>query len=118
MYGLPSGFSVSLLIGHRLEIVSFSENTVFCGFDRDVSITILSSFLHTWKGQPPGHPQRVPVSESRIMQIIGSTIVLAESTAAGTLMMEFENRHVLVLYDDSDIYESYIVRIGSFEIVV
>ena len=119
MYGLPSGFDTSRFVGRTLEQVSFSANTVHLTFDEDVSITIESSLAH-WTGEDVDHSNRItiPVSESRLMQLVGESISSVDASADGTLTVWFSNGHAIACYDDTPMYEAYRLRFGDEEIVV
>lgn len=119
MYGLPSGFDASRFVGRTLEQVSFSVNTVHLSFDEAVCITIESSFTHTTgRGMSQADRKNVPVSESRLMHLLGESIESAEAAINGTLTLRFTNGQVFECYDDTPMYESYRMRFGDEEIVV
>lgn len=119
MYGLASEFDASRLVGCTLENVSFSVNTVHLSFAKDVAITIEACFMHSIPGEVGGSkPMRVPLRESRLMQLAGESIDSAQATLDGTLSLTFSNGHRLELYDDTPQYEAYRLRLGQDEIVV
>ena len=119
MYGLPSGFDASRFVGRSLEQISFSANTIHLSFDEAVCITIESSFAHSTR-EHVSHAERmsVPVSESRLMQLLGESIEFAEGAADGTLILRFTNGQALACFDDTPMYEAYRIRFGDEEIVV
>ena len=119
MYGLPDGFNANRFVGHTLEQVCFSENTVDLCFDQRVSVTIESS-LSVAADETGMAPERVrvPVSESRLMQLLGAMVVSAEATNDGTLTLRFSNGYTVACYDDMPQYESYRLTFGDEEIVV
>jgi Family of unknown function (DUF6188) len=120
MYGLPEGFDGSMFIGRTAELVSFSANTIHISFDGDVSITLQSSFEHRLGTEKPDEAcvQRVPVEESRLMQLAGRTVEAVEANTDGTLALRFTGGHVLRCFDDSPNYESYRIAHGTDEIYV
>ena len=119
MYGLPKDFDGAFLHNSRLEVVSFSENTVFFGFDKNVSITVNSSLRHRRKlGDENATVQRVPLLESRLMELLGHLVTHVQADANGTLTAIFENGHMLEVFDDSTNYESYTINDGEHEIFV
>jgi hypothetical protein len=84
MYGLPNGFDASFLVGKTLENVSFSANTVFFGFGDGVSVTVLSSLQHLLPSEREGsNVQTVPLSESKLMQIVNHCVVGARGESDG-----------------------------------
>jgi hypothetical protein len=118
MYGLPTGFATSRLLGCTLELVSFSENTVHLSFDKDVSITIESCFTHSLESDSSGERTRLPVRESRLMELLGKSIASAHASAEGTLTLLFTNGQSLACFDDTPEYEAYRIKLGDEEIIV
>ncbi len=118
MYGLPSSFNTSLLVGKELSEVSFSANTVSLSFGDYALITVMGSFVHRCKDSTYVNKETIPLSSSALMSLVGKTVRLAEARQDGTLSLHFENSDVLVLLDDSKQYESYIIRIGNEETIV
>jgi hypothetical protein len=119
MYKLPKSFDGAFFIGRTLELQSFSFNAVLFAFDMNVSITVYSSLQHKF-GQfdRSSTVQNVPLTESRLMQLVGHTLTSVEGDANGTLTVEFDNGHVVQVFDDSPDFESYIIFDGEAEIIV
>lgn len=118
MYGLPATFDASVLVGKELDEVCFTVNTITFSFKEDVLITVMGSFIHRDKQSTTINKQSVPVSSSSLMSLVGKAVQLAEARQDGTLSLHFEAGHTLVLLDDSQEYESYIIRIGDEETIV
>lgn len=117
MYGLPPHFDASVFLGHAVELVSFSANTVYVAFDGGLSITIESSFAHTPGDDASARPrQEVPIRESALMQLIGPQVKSAEGGEDGTLTLRFEDGQQLECFDDLAQYECYHITIGTKEI--
>jgi hypothetical protein len=119
MYKLPTDFDGAFFLGKTLEFVTFSENTVSLIFNESVSITVESCLEH--RGEPDLPPpviQKVPVSESRLMQLLGHSIRRATGDEKGTLEVVFDNGHVVRIYDDPPCYESYSIFNGEQRIIV
>ena len=119
MYKLPKDFDAAFFVGRTLEVVSFSANTVFLGFDNGVSITVLSALQHQLPSQSdPPNIQRVPLAESKLTQLPGRCVTQATGEADGTLVLFFDNGHVLRVFDDNPHYECYSINDGEREIFV
>ena len=119
MYGLPRGFDASRLVGRTLDFVTFTSNTVHFSFDGGASITIEASFTHWIRGAAPSSQRlSVPVSESRLMQVVGAAVSAARATEDGTLVLDFTNGQSIAVHDDSPRYESYRMQLGDEEIIV
>jgi Family of unknown function (DUF6188) len=119
MYGLPPDFDATPFVGRTLTVVSFSANTVGLTFDGDVAITVLGSYSQTEAGGV-GRDQviHIPVTQSQLMRLAGSSVVAARGAADGSLELLFDNGQAVTVYDDMPHYEAYHVRIGSRLIVV
>lgn len=119
MYGLPKDFSGEFLIGHSLEQICFNQNQVSLHFDGDIGITIEGSFSHLRSDSDLGEQVfDVPVSQSDLMLLLGSSISEAGGGKDGTLNLKFENGHTLRCFDKSREFESYQIRHGKDVIIV
>ncbi len=119
MYKLPADFDGSFLKGKKLSMIAFSENSVVFHFEQNVSVCVLSSFIHsTDLSEELVTLQRVPVTDSTILQLLGHVTINVSSDPDGTLSMMFENGHSLKVFDDSSNYESYLISNGEEEIIV
>jgi hypothetical protein len=127
MYGLPKDFDVSVFVGKVLDSVSFSANTVSFAFgDADayappprLSITVQFSLQHQLPSESDqSNRQSVPLSESKLMQLPGHSVVRANIEDDGTLVVAFDNEHVLTVFHDQSIYDSYEIDWGDRETIV
>jgi hypothetical protein len=121
MYGLPDNFDPNVFVGRTLERLSFTTNTLRLSFDGDISIIVESEVRHEGRdgrGAEWVDSNAVPVTESRMMHLLGIVIARAEVAGRGTLVLEFTNGHTLRCVEDSDEYECYQLRIGATEIIV
>jgi hypothetical protein len=119
MYGFPEDFDGSVFVGRVLEVVSYSSNSIFLGFDNRVSITVESSFEYH-PAITEGHVERqhVPVGSSNLMQLVGRSVEGVEAQRDGTLTIRFNGGHVFRCFDDQPDYESYRIAYGDDEIFV
>jgi hypothetical protein len=121
MYGLPDDFDPALFLGRTLERLEFTTNTIIFRFDYDTTIVIEGEVQHEGVDEhedPWVQSTTLPVSESRLTRLLGTTIVAGSVEGAGNLVLQFSNRHTLRCVEDSDQYESYQLRIGTTEIIV
>ena len=119
MYGLPRDVDLSFVVGKTVELVSFSQNTVFLAFDGDVSLTITSSFeFYRRADDEEATVQTVPVKQSDLMHLLGRQVEGAAGVVDGTLTLKFCGGARLRCFDDSANYESYRIAHGDHEIVV
>jgi Family of unknown function (DUF6188) len=119
MYGLPDDFDAGAFVGRTLEQVCFTENQVTLHFDCVVDITVESAFVHGDRKSESSHPViRMPVHESGLMRLLGSSIIESSGNQDGTLMLAFDNGDLVKILDDAPNYESYQIRIGDRVIIV
>ena len=118
MYKLPKNFDGRFLLGRVLEFVTFSENNISLAFDQQVNITIASSFSHQPGPQEKAISYKLPIWDSSLMLLLGHTIIEVKGLKDGTLVIVFDNGHVLSVYDDSECYESYSIFDGRNQMIV
>ena len=119
MYGLPKDFDAAIFVNQRLDHITFAEYTLRFGFEDKISINVTSSFQHQVGVENEIAPiQHVPVSESSLMQLIGHYVTHADGASDGTLTIEFDNGHILRVFDDDPHYECYSINDGEREIYV
>ncbi len=120
MYGLPKDFDGSFFVGRSVGLVSFSVNAIHITFDCDIAMTIESSFEHRMgtEAMIDGCVQKVPVMESRLMQLAGRTVERVDAAPNGTLTLHFDGGQMFRCFDDSPQYECYSITHGSKEIYV
>ena len=118
MFGLPKDFNASVFVGQELIQICFTANTIHLTFDREVTITLLSSFVEKHGLNEMSRRETVPVLSSGLMRLIGQKVSSASSESDGTLTLEFEDGNTLICLDDSPSYESYSIRVGDKEIIV
>jgi hypothetical protein len=117
MYGLPKGFNTTKFIGRTLDEVSFTLNTICFSFDENIGITVESSLEHCDRD---GQVYRVapPVSDSRLMRLVGGLVESADAATDGTLILRFNDGQTLTCFDESADYECYHIWFGNNQVVV
>lgn len=113
MFGLPADFDGSFLVGLTLEMVCFNENQMYLHFSANTMITVESGYSYNSE-----EIREIPVRESNLMRLLGSSVSRAYGDASGTLSLVFDREQVLRIYDISKQYESYsISHAGKVTIV-
>ncbi len=116
MYGLPDTFDATIFVGQTLLQVTFSENTVQLLFDGGTSVTIMSSFdVRTGESS---EEQAIPVRSSSAMSLVGHAVTSAEGKRDGTLTLTLSGDTSITVHDDSEEYESYVIKVGDQEVYV
>lgn len=119
MYGIPKGFDTTIFEERILDQVSYTANTISLSFDRDLSITLESSFEHLVNSEKADLDKgSVPVESSRLMQLAGASVVSARVEGATTLVIDFDNGQTFRCLDDSPHYESFHIHDGENETIV
>jgi hypothetical protein len=113
MYGLPSDFDGTFLIGRVLEMVCFNQNQVYLHFDAKTTITIESAFSYK-----SAQVIDLPVRESNLMELLGASVSRVQGEENGTLNLFFDNGQSLIVFDTTQQYESYRITYGSKAIIV
>jgi hypothetical protein len=118
MYGFPRDFDAEVLVGRELSSVTFAENLISLQWDEIVSVTILGSISYRVGLGTEEHTDSPPVSESRLVALVGRSVVASRIESPRRLVLLLEHAGSITLLDDSDAYESYIIQIGDRQIVV
>jgi hypothetical protein len=118
MYTIPDSFQKNMFVGLRLNLVSFTENQVNLHFENDISLYVESSYSIN-KTNAAYKARKVPTIESKTQNIIGDYVVsVTINDNKTTLSLFFSKGYVFRCFDDSEIYESFIVRTPEMEIIV
>lgn len=122
MYGrtdpaLMSAINISFFVGGFLTQVCFGKFDLGLNFDRPASsIMIQSSFgIET----PSRALEKYDISDvTQLKGFLNCDVTGATWGEQGTLILEFEGGGRLMVFDDSDQYESYTISHGTTTIVV
>ena len=118
MYRLPPNVDLSFFRGKALQQVCIGANELILHFDDRISIIITSVFSYA----PGKGPQRIyddyRAAAGVVVRFINETVVSAKGDAKGTLSLEFSGGGRLSILDDSEHYESYVIKNGDMTIVV
>lgn len=118
MHGIPQDFDASVFIGSILEPLTFTQNSIHFVFDPGRAITLSSSYVYRFDRTVNGIEKGVvPVTSSRLMELVGQVVKSAESDKR-LLRLGFDEGRSLEFLDDSDQYESFTIAIGNREIFV
>lgn len=120
MYPLPDDFDPAVFVGLTLSRVAFTSNTIEFAFDRDTLIRALGEVRHDGReGQATWYDgATLPIRTSRLMQLLDATVDEAGIEPRATLVLRFENQHVLRVVEDTTAYECYHLHIGDRQIIV
>ena len=118
MYGLSKNVDLSFLSGVELQQVCIGRNEVILNFDQDVRITVLSSLaVSCERGTPPTRYDDVVIGGSMVLPLLHDAVSEAEATDEGGLLLAFASGGTIIVFDDSDQYESFWIAHGKEQII-
>ena len=110
MYRLPRNIDLDFLIEKELESVSIAFNSLVLNFDEPIRMTINSRCTYKLSTGYLIEIEDYPKEASLICKLLGKKIVKADGDEFGTLTLAFDNGDVFSVYDDSENYESYMIK--------
>lgn len=114
MYGLPKNFPYKSFQRVRLIQVCVGENDLQLHFDNDISLLITSSVRLLKDG---GNYSNFAAAATPVASLLGSEIVSSTSNGDKCLVLAFAS-DVLEIIDDSEKFESFVVKIGEQKFVI
>jgi hypothetical protein len=112
MYGFPLALSPRMFVGKRLTSMLFAEYLVGLQFDGEVHLDVYSELGHELAGEFADFCDLdSPVLTTRLPRLVGQLVVSAELEGRGTLKLGFETGEVLLVHEDTDMYECYHIEI-------
>ncbi|MCL2329727.1 MAG: DUF6188 family protein [Phycisphaerae bacterium] len=110
MYGLPQGINLEFFHGKTLIQVCFGACDLILHFDDSVSITVTSSLGCVDSSGNTQQYTDFQQSAPAVLSLLNQSVSSAQGDDTGTLTLTFSNGEKLAIYDDSKIYESYIIN--------
>lgn len=118
MYRLKSTTDISFLLGVCFEQLCVSSGALTINGDNRISIKIFGSFAVSTSGKAYIRYNGAIDDAVALLPLIGSSVVAAEATIEGGLQIKFSSGAILVIFDDSDQFESFTIEQGEKIIVV
>jgi len=118
MYGLPRDFDGDAFIGESVTAITFTENTASFNFESDLLVTTESVYNYRPSSDEALITERVPASQTGVIAMIGRSVVGTSVDQGKNLLLHFGHGGQVGFIDDSDRYESYMIKIGKREIIV
>jgi hypothetical protein len=112
MNGLPIDINLDDLVGAEVSQVCFGGIHVIMKFDKDIELTTTSVCILTL---PSGETESMEVLHKHAVSIcglLGEQISDASRDSSGGLLLKFRSGAVLQVTNDSEVYESFQLRIG------
>jgi hypothetical protein len=118
MYGLPTDFDPSFLKGIDLFQVCVGEHQVQMHFDKEVLLSIESSFRIQLADGEAQLYEDCRSSAGALAALVSDKTADAAAQPNGTLRLTFASGRWIEIYDDSQQYESYQIHRGQTLYVV
>ncbi|MBY0247915.1 MAG: hypothetical protein K2Q17_09625 [Nitrospiraceae bacterium] len=114
MYGLPENIDLSFFLGKDLEQLAFSPGQIQFFFSEGIHIGFSGEFSHSAHAKTSGWDESTPlINAASILSLVGAKVIDVHAVTDGTLTLRFSNSETIVLYDNSEHYESYTIRHGD-----
>jgi hypothetical protein len=117
MYGIRPNVSLAFLRETTIVQVCFGSHDLVLNFAEDIRIAIFSSVSMGFKGGPLHKYGNSRDAAADLFALLDKHVDDVAWTADGTLTLTIADR-VLQIHDDSDRFESYVIRNGTEEVVV
>jgi hypothetical protein len=122
MYGrmgsMPkSNDGISFFVGSYLAQVSFGKFDLGLNFDRPASNIMIESSFGVRRSS--GDLTKYEIFEvTELRDFLNCDVSAASWGEQGTLILEFQDGNQILVFDDSDQYESFVIRYGTITIVI
>lgn len=118
MYRLPADLDLSFLANKELFQVCFGAHDLILNFSDVVSISVTSCL--GWVSSTGSRDIYEDFSKAApaLLTLLHDVVTSAHGDPAGTLSLKFRLGITLEIYDNSDRYESYLIKNGDQLIVV
>jgi hypothetical protein len=102
MYGLTVAFDAAMFIGLEIESITYAKNAIHLSLTDGFAITSMTGIRY--RGTELGEPRedRLPVSESSLMGMVGTAVAEAVRAASGGLVLTLRSGAIIEFEDDSD----------------
>lgn len=117
MYGLPKNFDGAIFTGEELQQVCIGRNDLILKFHPPASILITSSVAFISEHGERYAFEGLADAGRFLVGLLGQTVKSAQPAGRRVLRLEF-SAGTLELLDDSERFESFVIKRGQQEIVV
>jgi hypothetical protein len=107
---------IDILLHKNVEMVCFSQYSVYIHLAGGAILTVESGFEHTHDKLRRGGRTKFPITDSGLMTILESTIESVRFEASGELHLSFSNGDTLLVFKEPE-YESYRIKIADKEFI-
>jgi hypothetical protein len=119
MYPPPAEDTIALLVSSVVDLISFGRYVMHISFENGDRLSVACPFrFDTAEAVAQSEICDFPLTASRILRIIGSSVARAECESDGTLHLRFGGGDILIAYANDPQYEAYTLVLGGQEYVV
>ena len=119
MYGIPRDIDWGFILGKELEQIIIGKYDVQLCFFGNVVISFYGKFLHS----KPNNTIITNTDENdlayhsiSLISLLGSSVIEAKSDCSTELYIKYSNSEFIIIYDDSEYYESISVTYPGFNL--
>jgi hypothetical protein len=119
MYPPPAQDVIQKLANSSLELVSHGQYVIHLGFENGNKLSFSAPFRFADRKSLSDAPVlEFPLSEAKLVRVLGSQISQVKCDTDGTLELWFANGDVLIVYANDPAYEAYTLTIDGREYLV
>ncbi|MCC7087119.1 MAG: hypothetical protein IT427_19125 [Pirellulales bacterium] len=119
MYRPPPNIVIQQLRQGVVESISYGKYTIHISFENGNRLSFTAPFRFGQENSlANSQVNDFPLSESRLIRVLGCTVVDVACEEDGTLRTCFSNGDVLIIYANDPTYEAYTLLIEGHEYVV
>lgn len=118
MHGLPANFNAQMFVGKQLTSLTYAENLIHVNFDEELTLTVLDSISYRTDAQAVETVESSPLTTTRLVSLIGRHVTSGKVETPRELVLGLEGGGSMRFVDESDRYESFIIRGPGTEIIV
>jgi hypothetical protein len=118
MYRLPSDVDLGFFCGKTLIQLCMGFSDLILRFHPDISITVTSSIGYRHDSERLDRFESLSMAACAIRELLNQEVSSANGDSKGTLTLGFSGGNQVEIYDDSEHYESYVIKHGEKLIVV
>jgi hypothetical protein len=119
MYGLPHDVDLSFFLQKTLVQICFGGADLGLNFHGGVSVMVTGRIGFVFPGGKQETFEDYRLAAPFLLQLLNENVSMVKGDRNGTLRLGFLEKGTLEIYDDSQQFESYVIRkLGEKEIVV
>jgi len=116
MYPPPDKIIIDKLLNNELESIAYGRCSIHLSFSNGNLISFEAPYRFAKSNELlDSQILDFPTNSSPLMRLLGFHIKRVDCESDGTLTLYFSNDDILILYDDSPLYQAYLLKIEGKE---